>query len=93
MIKHWLRSLNQRVFLLNVSKLPGCVLFSSQGNLKEEIKQLQHAEHQVKNRVAELTQRKETSSVRTLTSHFFHVVLVLTLPGVCIRKSPSPKGD
>ncbi|KAM7414819.1 hypothetical protein PAMA_019575 [Pampus argenteus] len=33
------------------------------GNLKEEIKQLQVAEQQVKNRVTELTQQKETSSV------------------------------
>lgn len=34
------------------------------GNLKEEIKQLQDAEQQVKNRLAELTHKKETSKVR-----------------------------
>ncbi|GAA6224037.1 E3 ubiquitin/ISG15 ligase TRIM25-like [Lates japonicus] len=33
------------------------------GNLKEEIKQLQDAEQQVKNRLAELTHKKETSKV------------------------------
>ncbi len=38
-----------------------------QGNLKEEIKQLQEAEEQVKNRLTELTQKKETFKVRELT--------------------------
>ncbi|XP_042352791.1 E3 ubiquitin/ISG15 ligase TRIM25 [Plectropomus leopardus] len=33
------------------------------GNLKEEIRQLQEAEHQMKNRVTELTQKKETFRV------------------------------
>lgn len=37
-----------------------------QGNLKEEIKQLQEAEEQVKNRETELTQKKETFKVREL---------------------------
>lgn len=40
------------------------VYFFPQGNLKEEIKQLQVAEQQVKNRLTELTQQKETSRVR-----------------------------
>lgn len=43
-----------------------------QGNLKEEIKQLQEAEEQVKNRAAELTQKKETFKVRALTSLNMH---------------------
>lgn len=38
-----------------------------QGNLKEEIKQLQRAEEEMKNKVSELTQKKETSKVRELT--------------------------
>lgn len=38
--------------------------FFFQANLKEEIKQLQDAEQQVKSRVNELTQKKETCRVR-----------------------------
>lgn len=37
------------------------------GNLKEEIKQLQDTEQQVKNRVTELTEKKETFTVREFT--------------------------
>lgn len=39
--------------------------FCFQGNLKEEIKQLQAVEQQVKNRVTEFTQKKEDFSVRS----------------------------
>lgn len=38
-----------------------------QGNLKEEIKQLQEAEQQVKDRVTELAQKKETFKVSWLS--------------------------
>lgn len=44
--------------------------FFPQGNLKEEIKQLQEAEEQMKNRVTELTQKKETFKVRELPPYF-----------------------
>lgn len=50
-----------------------------QGNLKDEIKHLQEAEQEVKNNAADLTQKKETFSVR-------YLVVKLSLNHVCFLK-------
>lgn len=54
--------------------------FPSQGSLIEDIKKLQEAEEQVNHRLVELTQKKESFSVRQLVLFLSALPFVVLLP-------------